>query len=394
MPVFYLLNEKIKPVKAEPVIFALHFQNGKAREVVQPGRIPGLGPGGRRFESCPPDTKESCSSQDSLFKMTSMHIVVTGGAGFIGSNLVKKLYAVYQGIKITCIDNFDPFYSATLKQHNISHFMQRQGFRLINTDIAITSSKELLNLIPEPVDVIVHMAAKAGVRPSIENPMAYQQVNVIGLQNMLEFAKSAGVKQFVFASSSSVYGINDHFPWKEDEQLLPISPYAMTKLAGEMMGHVYSKLFGIRFIALRFFTVYGPGQRPDLAIHKFTKAILKQEPITMYGDGTTSRDYTFIDDIVQGVIKAIAYTQSDFEIINLGNNYAVSLNELIHSVEQTVGKKAIIQQLPDQPGDVPQTFADISKAKSLLEYDPKTKLKEGLAKFYDWFRENEKLLLD
>jgi len=322
-----------------------------------------------------------------------MHIVVTGGAGFIGSNLVMSLYAVYPGIKITCIDNFDPFYSTAIKQHNISQFGQMPGFTLINADIAITSAKELLNLVPEPVDVIVHQAAKAGVRPSIENPMAYQQVNVIGLQNMLEFAKNTGVKQFVFASSSSVYGINDHFPWKEEEQLLPISPYAMTKLAGEMMGHVYSKLFGIRFIALRFFTVYGPGQRPDLAIHKFTKAIIKGEPITMYGAGNTSRDYTYIDDIVQGVIKAITFTQSDFEIINLGNNYAISLNELIHSVEQIIGKKAIIQQLPEQPGDVPKTFADISKAKRLLNYDPTTELKEGLAKFYAWFRENEQLLL-
>ncbi len=364
-----------------------------AREVVQPGRIPGLGPGGRRFESCPPDTKESCDEQDSLFKMTSMHIVVTGGAGFIGSNLVKSLYAVYPGIKITCIDNFDPFYSAVIKQHNISHFRQSQGFSLINTDIATTSSSNLASLIPEPVDVIVHMAAKAGVRPSIENPMAYQQVNVIGLQNMLEFAKSTGVKQFVFASSSSVYGINDHFPWKEDEQLMPISPYAMTKLAGEMMGHVYSKLFGTRFIALRFFTVYGPGQRPDLAIHKFTKAILTGDPITMYGAGNTSRDYTYIDDIVQGVIKAITYTQSGFEIINLGNNYSISLSELIQGIERVTGLKALIQQLPEQPGDVPKTFADISKAKRLLDYDPKTGLKEGLAKFYAWFRENKQLLL-
>lgn len=322
-----------------------------------------------------------------------MHIVVTGGAGFIGSNLVKSLYAVYPGIKITCIDNFDPFYSAAIKQHNISHFRQTQGFSLINTDIATTSSSNLVSLIPEPVDVIVHMAAKAGVRPSIENPMAYQQVNVIGLQNMLEFAKSTGVKQFVFASSSSVYGINDHFPWKEDEQLLPISPYAMTKLAGEMMGHVYSKLFGIRFIALRFFTVYGPGQRPDLAIHKFIKAILKGESITMYGTGSTSRDYTYIDDIVKGVVKAIEYSQSDFEIINLGNNYSISLIELIQGIEKVTGIKAVIQQLPEQPGDVPKTFADITKAKRLLGYNPATELTEGLQKFYDWFRANEGLLL-
>ena len=210
---------------------------------------------------------------------------------------------------------------------------------------------------------------------------------------MLDFAKEKNIKQFVFASSSSVYGVNDHFPWKEDEQLLPISPYAMTKLAGEMLGHVYSKLYGIRFIALRFFTVYGPSQRPDLAIHKFTKAILTGEPITMYGDGSTSRDYTFVDDTVQGIMAAMQYDKSDFEIINLGNNYSISLKELITCNRRMTGKKAIIEQLPEQPGDVPKTFADITKAKQLLGYNPQTNLKDGLKKFYDWFRENEELLM-
>jgi UDP-glucuronate 4-epimerase len=190
-----------------------------------------------------------------------------------------------------------------------------------------------------------------------------------------------------------VYGINDRYPWKEDEQLMPISPYAMTKLAGEMLGHVYSKLFGIRFIALRFFTVYGPAQRPDLAIHKFIKAILAGKPITMYGDGSTSRDYTFVDDTVLGVIAAMQYDKSDFEIINLGNNYSISLKELIASIEEVTGKKAIIEKHPDQPGDVPKTFADISKAKRLLGYDPQTQLKDGLKKFYDWFLENKELLM-
>jgi Nucleoside-diphosphate-sugar epimerases len=322
-----------------------------------------------------------------------MHILVTGGAGFIGSNLIRKLFDTQPGIRITCIDNFDPFYSVAIKQFNIRAFSSQPGFHFINADLGITTPEALTGLIPEPVDVIVHIAAKAGVRPSIENPMAYQQANVIGLQHLLEFARQQGIKQFVFASSSSVYGINDHFPWKEDEQLLPISPYAMTKLSGEMLGHVYSRLFGIRFIALRFFTVYGPGQRPDLAIHKFTKAIFSGRPITLYGNGSTSRDYTYVDDIVNGVIAAITYDKSDYEIINLGNNYTVTLKELVEAIEKVTGKKAIIEQLPEQAGDVPKTFADINKAKKLLGYEPSTQLPEGLKRFYEWFLANKELLV-
>lgn len=321
-----------------------------------------------------------------------MHILITGGAGFIGSNLIKTIFRDHSPVKITCIDNFDPFYPAEIKQFNIREFKDRPDFVFLPDDISVTTAGELTALIKEPVDCIVHIAAKAGVRPSIENPMSYQLANVIGLQNMLEFAKEKKVKQFVFASSSSVYGVNDHYPWKEDEKLMPISPYASTKLSGEMMGHVYSKLFGIRFIALRFFTVYGPGQRPDLAIHKFTKAIVKGMPVMMYGDGSTSRDYTFVEDTVQGIIGAINYTASDFEIINLGNNYTVSLKELIAAIEEVTGKKAIIEKHPEQPGDVPRTFADISKAKALLGYNPQTQIGEGLKKFYAWFSENIDLL--
>ncbi|HMK03203.1 MAG TPA: GDP-mannose 4,6-dehydratase [Ferruginibacter sp.] len=321
------------------------------------------------------------------------HYLITGGAGFIGSNLIKTLFRSEPGIKITCIDNFDPFYPAGIKEFNISEFKDNPNFRLLRNDLATSSGTELTELIAEHVDVIVHLAAKAGVRPSIEHPLLYQQANVIGLQNMLDFAKEKNIKQFVFASSSSVYGINDHYPWKEEEQLMPISPYAMTKLSGEMLGHVYSKLFGIRFIALRFFTVYGPGQRPDLAIHKFTKNIIKGDPISMFGDGSTSRDYTFVDDTVQGVIGAMQYEKDNFVIINLGNSYTITLKELIEGIEDVTGKKAIIENHPDQPGDVPKTFADISKAKQLLGYDPQTQVKEGLKKFYDWFLENEKMLL-
>lgn len=321
------------------------------------------------------------------------HILVTGGAGFIGSNLVRTLIRNNPSVRITCIDNFDPFYSSEIKKLNIKDFESNPNFKFLKNDLGTTSGKQLSELVPEPVDTIVHLAAKAGVRPSIEDPVGYQQANVIGLQNMLEFAKEKSIKQFVFASSSSVYGINDHFPWKEDEKLMPISPYASTKLSGEMLGHVYHKLFGIRFLALRFFTVYGPGQRPDLAIHKFTKAILKNKPITMYGDGSTSRDYTYVNDTVTGIIGAIKYDKTDFEVVNLGNNYTVSLKELIAAIEDTVGKKAVIEQYPDQPGDVPKTFADVSKAKELFGYNPQTQLKEGLSGFYQWFKDNETLLL-
>ena len=321
------------------------------------------------------------------------HYLVTGGAGFIGSHLIRRLFSEEPDIRITCIDNFDPFYSADLKQLNISEFKYNPSFRFLINDLADTTVQELNELIEEPVDIIVHLAAKAGVRPSLLDPLAYQKANVIGLQNILDFAKENNIKQFVFASSSSVYGINENFPWKEDERLLPISPYAMTKLAGEMMGHVYSRQFDIRFVALRFFTVYGPGQRPDLAIHKFTKAILSGEPITMYGEGNTSRDYTYINDIVQGVRAAIYYDKSDFEIFNLGNNYTISLKDLIIAIETLTDKKAVIEKLPEQPGDLPKTFADITKAKNLLGYAPQTQLQEGLQHFYKWFTLHKEILL-
>jgi UDP-glucuronate 4-epimerase len=238
-------------------------------------------------------------------------------------------------------------------------------------------------------DVIIHLAAKAGVRPSILNPILYQQVNVDGTQNLLEFARQKKIMQFVFASSSSVYGINENIPWNEDEKLKPISPYASTKLSCEMLGHVYSHLYGIRFLALRFFTVYGPAQRPDLAIHKFFKAISEGNPIPVYGDGSSSRDYTFVEDTIQGIEAAITYDQSDFEIINLGNNQTVTLSELIAAIEKISGKKAIIDRQPEQAGDVPKTYADISKAKRLLDYQPDTSLEKGLISFYEWYLANQ-----
>ncbi|MET0394437.1 MAG: NAD-dependent epimerase/dehydratase family protein, partial [Chitinophagaceae bacterium] len=240
------------------------------------------------------------------------HYVITGGAGFIGNHLIRTLIAADPAVSITCIDDFDPFYDPAIKQLNIKDFSTHPVFRLLTYDLGATSADELAGAVPEPVDAIIHLAAKAGVRPSIHHSSAYQQANVMGLQHLLDFAVQKKVSQFVFASSSSVYGVNDHYPWKEEEQLMPISPYASTKLSGEMLGHVYHHLFGIRFIALRFFTVYGPAQRPDLAIHKFTKAILKGGPVTMYGEGTTSRDYTFVGDTVQGIIGALYYDKTGF----------------------------------------------------------------------------------
>ncbi len=322
-----------------------------------------------------------------------MHLLITGGAGFIGSNLIRKLFESKPGIRITCIDNFDPFYSADIKQLNIRPFKIHPDFQFVYLDLATTNPSELREMIGDTPDLVIHMAAKAGVRPSIENPLAYQQANIIGLQHLLDYVTENGIQKFIFASSSSVYGINDHFPWKEDETLMPISPYAMTKQAGEMLGHVYSRLHSLRFIALRFFTVYGPGQRPDLAIHKFTKAILQGKPITLYGEGNTSRDYTYVDDIVQGVISAMDYDQTNFEIINLGNHYSVTLKDLVSELENVLEKKAAIEYLPEQPGDVPKTYADITKAQKLLNYHPSTQLNDGLHKFVQWFKANEEILL-
>lgn len=305
------------------------------------------------------------------------HYVVTGGAGFIGNNLIRTLLQQDPATRITCIDDFDPFYSPDIKKLNIRDLKENPGFRLISNDLAKTSGTELCELVSGPVDAIIHLAAKAGVRPSIQNPLAYQQANVIGLQNMLDFAKGKNIKQFVFASSSSVYGVNDHFPWKENEQLMPISPYASSKLSGEMLGHVYSKLFGIRFLALRFFTVYGPGQRPDLAIHKFTKAILKGQPITMYGDGSTSRDYTFVNDTVQGIIGAISYTKSDFEIINLGNNYTITLKQLIAAIEELTGKKQSSNNYPISREMYPRHLQIFQKQKNCWDITRKRSYRKG-----------------
>jgi UDP-glucuronate 4-epimerase len=311
-------------------------------------------------------------------------ILVTGAAGFIGSNLTRSLLS-QQNVQVIGFDNFDDFYSRDQKERNISSFISDTNFSFFEGDIR--NMDDLLAL-PE-FDVIVHLAAKAGVRPSILNPVLYQEVNVAGTQNLLEFARQKNIKQFVFASSSSVYGINEQVPWTEEEKLMPISPYASTKLSCEMLGHVYSHLYGIRFLALRFFTVYGPAQRPDLAIHKFFNSILKGQAIPVFGDGSTSRDYTFVADTVQGIEAAINYNASDFEIINLGNRQTVNLSELIEAIENVCGKKAIINRQPEQLGDVPQTYANITRAQKLLNYHPQTSLETGLKAFYAWYLDNQ-----
>ncbi len=314
--------------------------------------------------------------------MSHKHIIITGGAGFIGSTLSENLLA--QGHRVTVIDNFDDFYDEQLKQENVAPLLEQPQFRLIRADIRDYDA--MLAQLTDEYDAIVHLAAKAGVRPSIKNPLVYQQVNVNGTQNMLEIAKVKNIKQFVFGSSSSVYGINPDVPWREDNYVLqPISPYASSKVSGELLGHVYSHLYGIRFLALRFFTVYGPKQRPDLAINKFVRFILEGKEIPVFGDGTTRRDYTYVKDIVQGIEAAIHYQDSIYEIVNIGNHNTVSLSELIATIEKVLDKKAIINRLPMQPGDVPQTYANIDKARKLFNYQPNTTLEEGITNFVNWY---------
>ncbi|SHE68064.1 UDP-glucuronate 4-epimerase [Desulfofundulus australicus DSM 11792] len=311
--------------------------------------------------------------------------LVTGGAGFIGSHLVDRLLS--EGWRVTVVDNFDPFYDPGIKCRNIAPHLEYSNYTLVEADIR--DMETLRQRLSGEYDVIVHLAAKAGVRPSIRDPICYQEVNVRGTQNLLELAREWGVKQFVFASSSSVYGVNPNVPWREDDcVLMPISPYAATKVAGELLGHVYSHLYGIRFIALRLFTVYGPRQRPDLAIHKFARKMLKGEPIPIYGDGTSRRDYTYIDDVIQGMRAAMDYTESQYEIINVGNNKTVSLLEMVRALEEVLEVKARLDFQPPQPGDVPQTWADLEKAGRLLCYRPCVPFPEGLKCFAIWLMES------
>lgn len=307
-------------------------------------------------------------------------VLLSGGAGFIGSHLCKLL--LDEGWKVDVIDNLDPYYEPLVKLGNIAAFRQNPAFSFHTLDIR--EMDQLLSLEGD-FDVIVHLAAKAGVRPSIVDPRGYQDVNVRGTQNMLELARQKSVKQFVFASSSSVYGLNEELPWQEETAVLkPISPYASTKVSGELLGHVYSHLFDMRFLALRFFTVYGPRQRPDLAIHKFARKMMAGEPIPFFGDGSTQRDYTYVSDTVAGIRAAMDYDGSMYEIFNLGNDHIVSLSEMVHQLEKVLGIQAIIEFLPEVKGDLPKTWADISKARKLLGYNPSFSFEEGMQNFAQW----------
>jgi len=338
--------------------------------------------------------------------------IVTGGAGFIGSTLVENL--LLQGKKVINIDNFNDYYDLSIKINNVLESIGYLGDKIDDVQLKkeerlkklkeiSTSNNYLLEIVDirdreeldkifsnNKIDCVINLAAMAGVRPSLENPMLYTDVNIKGLMNLLECCKKYNVKKFIQASSSSVYGNSKTIPFKETDIVdFAISPYAATKKSGEVIGHTYHHLYNIDMIQLRFFTVYGPRQRPDLAIHKFTKMILNDEPIPFYGKGDTERDYTFIEDIIDGVVKSIKYIEQNnnvYEIINLGESETISLKKMVETIENSLGKKALINKLPMQPGDVQRTNADITKAKDMIGYNPKTKFKDGIDKFVSWYK--------
>jgi UDP-glucuronate 4-epimerase len=317
--------------------------------------------------------------------MTKRQIFITGGAGFIGSHLVDRLLSE-NAWNITVADDLNDFYSPEIKRRNISEHLRHPDYRFVESDIRDADAMRDVISSGE-FDTVVHLAARAGVRPSLSEPKLYAETNINGTLNLLELAREFGIKQFVFGSSSSVYGINEKVPFAEDDRIhQPISPYAATKAAGELLCHTYSHLYDIRTVCLRFFTVYGARQRPDLAIHKFAKLISEGKPIQVFGDGTTRRDYTYIDDIIQGVRASIDYDASIHECFNLGESQTVELRELISLIEDSLAKKAVIDRQPMQPGDVPITFADISRSRKLLGYDPQTKIADGIPRFIEWFR--------
>ena len=316
-----------------------------------------------------------------------MTYLVTGGAGFIGSSLADDL--LKKNNKVVVIDNFCDFYNPQIKENNIKNALENENFKLYRGDIR---DKELLNKIfnENNIDVVVHLAAMAGVRPSIENPVLYQEVNCLGTQNILECMKEKRIMNLVMASSSSVYGNSKTVPFKESDIVdFAISPYAATKKANEVMTHVYHKLYNMNVIMLRFFTVYGPRQRPDLAINKFTRLMLEGKKIPMFGDGSTSRDYTYIGDIVDGIERSVNYCLNNsnvYEILNLGNSSPVSLKEMINIIGKCLNVVPDIEELPMQPGDVDRTYACIDKAKNMIGYNPQTPFEEGIKKFVKWYK--------
>lgn len=314
-----------------------------------------------------------------------MKLLVTGGAGFIGSHFVERSLAL--GHSVAVIDEFNDFYDPAIKRANLAAVAADVPIH----EVDIRDTDAVTRVIKEGnFDTIVHLAARAGVRPSIKEPKLYIETNITGTWNLLEAARLAGVPRFISASSSSVYGVLKTVPFREDMCLnQTISPYAATKLAGEQLCSNYSHLYGMRTISLRFFTVYGPRQRPDLAIHSFTRSIDQGKPINQFGDGSTRRDYTYIDDIIQGMLACLSYEGQLCDVFNLGESQTTTLSELIQTIELALGKKAIINQMPEQPGDVPLTYADISKARALLGYDPHTKIAEGIPKFVDWYRQTQ-----
>ena len=318
--------------------------------------------------------------------------LVTGGAGFIGSSLTERL--LNEGNRVIGIDNFCEFYNPAIKENNVKDFLSNPNYKLYRIDIR--SKEDILKIFSEnKIDVVVHLAAMAGVRPSIENTVLYQEVNCMGTQNILEAMKENNMSKLVMASSSSVYGNCKQVPFSESMVVdFAISPYAATKKANEVMTHVYHKLFNMNVIMLRFFTVYGPKQRPDLAINKFTRLMLEGSEIPMFGDGTTSRDYTYITDIVDGIIRSCNYVENNesvYEVLNLGNSSPVSLKEMIDTIGKAVGVTPNIKQLPMQPGDVERTFADVSKAKALIGYEPKVSFEQGINNFVEWYKQNKEL---
>lgn len=310
-------------------------------------------------------------------------VLITGAAGFIGSSLAERLLA--RGGSVVGVDNFDPYYDVAIKRQNIAKSLQHANYSFYEKDICDKAAVEDL-LARERPDVIVHLAARAGVRPSLADPNLYHRVNVIGSQHILDAIRQYPVSHLVWASSSSVYGGSTRVPFKEDDPVMtPISPYAATKRMNELMGHVYSHIYGLNITMLRFFTVYGPRQRPDMAISKFTKLIDNGDAVPMYGDGTTRRDYTFIEDILDGLVRCVD-TPLKYEIFNLGESQTITLREMIDVIAKHVGKPANIKQMPLQPGDVEITYACIDKAKEMLGYDPKFPFDEGVRRYVEWYR--------